>query len=215
MRPSQSTDKEKIADALRAGPEFITKDAVIADWPANPKDANAEYRVLRAGKSDWTCLPGIPGYPHDEPMCLDKTSMQWIKDSLADRPVHIDQIGVMYMFSGAWVPDLHGTSNSADHTYHVGPHVMIITPHNEDLAKFNHDGSAGQIYVSHLPGHSELYMIMPFQKLASTVVRASRRARGAKKSAERFGTQLSVPICVVSVDYFRVDRSRSAAFSIH
>ena len=53
----QSTDKEKIADALRAGPLFITKDAVLADWPKDPK---AEYRVLRAGKSDWTCLPGIP-----------------------------------------------------------------------------------------------------------------------------------------------------------
>ncbi len=137
MKPSghQSTDKEKLADALRAGPLFITKDAVIA----------------------------VPGYPHDEPMCLDKTSMQWIKDSLADRPVHIDQIGVMYMFSGAWVPDLHGTSHSADHTYHVGPHAMIITPHNEDLAKFNRDGSTGQIYISHLPGHSELYLIIPFK----------------------------------------------------
>ena len=40
------------------------------------------------------------------------------------------------MFSGAWVPDLHGTSHSADHTYHVDPRAMIITPHNEDLAKF-------------------------------------------------------------------------------
>jgi hypothetical protein len=159
----QSTDSEKIADALRAGPLFITKDAVIADWPADPKSPNAEYRVLRVGKSDWTCLAGIPGYPHDEPMCLDKTSMQWIKDSLAGRPVHIDQIGVMYMFSGAWVPGLHGTSPSVDHTYHVGPHAMIITPHNEDLAKFNRDGSTGQIYISHLPGHSELYLIIPFK----------------------------------------------------
>jgi hypothetical protein len=161
---SQSTDKEKIADALRAGPPFITKNAVIADWPADPKTTNAEYRVLRAGKSDWTCLPGIPGYLHDEPMCMDKTSMQWIKDSLADRPVHIDQIGVMYMFSGAWVPDLHGTSSSADHTYHVGPHAMIITPHTEDLAKFNRDGSTGQIYISHLPGHSESYLIIPYKE---------------------------------------------------
>lgn len=99
MRPQQAADAEKIADALRAGPEFITKDAVIADWPVNPKDPKAEYRVLRAGTSDWTCLPGIPGYPHDEPMCLDKTSMQWIKDSLADRPTHVERIGVMYMFS--------------------------------------------------------------------------------------------------------------------
>ena len=83
--------------------------------------------------------------------------------SLADRPTHVDQIGVMYMFSGAWVPDLHESSHSPDHTYHVGPHVMIITPHNEDLAKFSRDGSTGQIYVSHLPGRSELYLIMPFK----------------------------------------------------
>jgi hypothetical protein len=54
----QSTDEAKIADALRAAPSFITRDVVIADWPANPKDPNAEYRVLRPGKSDWTCLPG-------------------------------------------------------------------------------------------------------------------------------------------------------------
>jgi hypothetical protein len=160
---SHSTDNEKIADALRAGPPFITRGAVLADWPVDPKAPNAEYRVLRGGDSDWTCLPGIPGYAHDEPMCLDKTSMQWIKDSLADRPVHIDQIGVMYMLSGAWVPDLHGTSPSADHTYHVGPHAMIITPHNEDLARFNRDGSTGQIYISHLPGHSELYLIIPYK----------------------------------------------------
>ena len=46
MKPSghQFTDKEKITDALRAGPLFITKDAVIADWPADPKAPNAEYR---------------------------------------------------------------------------------------------------------------------------------------------------------------------------
>jgi hypothetical protein len=47
MKPSghQVTDKEEIADALRAGPSFITKNAVIADWSPNPKDPTAEYRV--------------------------------------------------------------------------------------------------------------------------------------------------------------------------
>jgi len=68
------TDEQKIADALRAGPAFVAEDAVIADWPADPKDPNAQYRILRPVKSNWTCLPGVPGYPHDEPMCLDKTS---------------------------------------------------------------------------------------------------------------------------------------------
>ena len=37
-------DAEKIADALRAGPAFITKDAAILDWPSKP---GGEYRVLR------------------------------------------------------------------------------------------------------------------------------------------------------------------------
>jgi hypothetical protein len=40
------TDAEKIADALRAGPPFITKDATLLDWPAK---AAGEYRVLRKG----------------------------------------------------------------------------------------------------------------------------------------------------------------------
>ena len=53
------TDAEKIVDALRAGPEFITKDATLLDWPSAP---GGEYRVLRKGSSEWACLPGIPGY---------------------------------------------------------------------------------------------------------------------------------------------------------
>jgi hypothetical protein len=54
------TDQQKLADALRAGPAFVTKDAFILDWPASPKDPNPEYRILRPGKSDWTCLPRSP-----------------------------------------------------------------------------------------------------------------------------------------------------------
>ena len=52
MNPSaKMTDAQKIADALRAGPDFVTNDAVIADWPPNPKDPHAEYRILRPGKA--------------------------------------------------------------------------------------------------------------------------------------------------------------------
>ena len=61
------TDKEKIADALRAGPTFITKDATLLDWPSTP---TGDYRVLRKGASEWSCLPGFPDYPHDEPGCF-------------------------------------------------------------------------------------------------------------------------------------------------
>src|ERR1700722_373653 len=40
------TDSEKIADALRAGPDFVTKDATIIDWPSTK---GGTYRVLRQG----------------------------------------------------------------------------------------------------------------------------------------------------------------------
>jgi hypothetical protein len=45
------TDTEKVADALRAGPAFVTKDATLLDWPAAP---GSEYRVLRKGSNEWT-----------------------------------------------------------------------------------------------------------------------------------------------------------------
>src|SRR5258705_12293753 len=41
-----STDAEKIADALRAGPRFITKDETVLDVPAT---LNVEYDDLRQG----------------------------------------------------------------------------------------------------------------------------------------------------------------------
>ena len=93
------TDSAKIADALRAGPAFITKTATILDWPQQP---SGEYRVLRKGTNEWTCLPGVPGYSHDEPGCFDPVFMQWMKDSLAGREPHITTVGIAYMYIGAW-----------------------------------------------------------------------------------------------------------------
>jgi hypothetical protein len=53
-----STATEKVADAPKAGPRFVTKDAN----PAQSADCpGGEYRLLRQGTSDWTRLPGSPG----------------------------------------------------------------------------------------------------------------------------------------------------------
>jgi hypothetical protein len=119
------TDSAKIADALRAGPPFITKDATILDWP---QQAGGDYRVLLKGTSEWTCLPGVPGYSHDEPGCFDPVFMQWIKDSLAGRQPHITTVGIAYMYVGAWVPNKSGKGPDKDE-FHVGPHIMIVSPH--------------------------------------------------------------------------------------
>jgi hypothetical protein len=159
-----TTDAEKIADALSAGPTFITKDATILDWPTT---AGGEYRILRQGTNEWTCLAGIPGYPHDEPGCFDPTFMQWMKDSLAGREPHIDRIGISYMYRGAWVPNESAKNNgSKSDDFHVGPHVMIVTPrqNQEELRPLSHDGSNGMPYVAHLPNGTDLYLVMPYRQ---------------------------------------------------
>jgi hypothetical protein len=108
------TDAEKIADALRAAPNFITDGATIVDYPASK---GGEFRVLRQGTSEWTCLPGPPPESkHDDPGCFDRVFFQWVKDDLAGRPPHIERLGVAYMFMGQWVPGRSGGSFTWDPT---------------------------------------------------------------------------------------------------
>jgi len=152
-------DAEKVADALRAGPTFITKDATIRDWPSTP---DGEYRVLRKGTGDWTCLPGVPANPHDEPGCFDRVFMQWIKDGLAGRSAHIDRIGIAYMYVGAWVPHQSAPTESPDKYFHVGPH--IVSPHQDELQAFTRDAASGMPYINHLPKQTEVFVVIPIRQ---------------------------------------------------
>lgn len=154
------TDAEKIADALRGGPDFITKNAMILDWPARP---DGEYRVLRKGRNEWSCLPGIPGYPHDEPGCFDKVFMQFMKDSLAGRVPQINAIGISYMYKGAFVRK-PGEIDQSKPEFHVGPHIMILSPNQNELQAYNRDGTTGMPYVAHLPNRTELYLVIPIRQ---------------------------------------------------
>jgi hypothetical protein len=157
------TDAAKIADALRAGPNFITKSATLLDWPPAP---GGEFRVLRKGTRDWSCLPAVPGYPHDEPGCFDPVFLQWMKDSFAGRTPQIESVGIAYMYVGAWVPDKSERAHTAAHDFHVGPHIMIVSPHKnqDELQQLSHDGSNGMPYVAHLPGRTDLYLVMPVRE---------------------------------------------------
>ena len=156
------TDSAKIADAMRAGPSFITKNATILDWP---RQLGGEYRLLRKGTNEWTCLPGVPGYSHDEPGCFDPAFMQWMKDSLAGREPHITTVGIAYMYIGAWVPKKSRNGTGGDE-FHVGPHIMIVSPHEnqKELQSISHDGSTGMPYVAHLPDAEDLYLVLPLRQ---------------------------------------------------
>jgi hypothetical protein len=160
------TDAQKIADALRAGPRFITKDATLLDWPSA---AGGEYRLLRKGSNEWTCLPAIPGYPHDaidaafkeEPGCYDPIFLRAMQDSIAGGTPHIDRIGISYMYLGAWKSAGDGSSG---HEFHVGPHLMVVSPHQDDFQGFNRDATNGMPYVTHLPNRKELFLVMPVRQ---------------------------------------------------
>lgn len=159
------TDAEKIASALQAGPAFITRDATVLYWPSTPE---GEYRMLRKGSSEWTCLPAIAGYPHDaidsafktEPGCYDPIFLRWLQESLAGRTPHIDRIGMSYMYQGLWKYAKDGSS----HDFHVGPHVMIVGPNPDEFQGFNRDPTNGMPYVTHLPNRAELFLVMPVRQ---------------------------------------------------
>jgi hypothetical protein len=155
------TDDEKIVDALRAGPDFITRDATVLDWPSVP---GGPYRVLRHGASAWTCLPGRPGSPHGEPDCLDPTFLTWMQETVAGRTPHVDRVGIAYMDVGEFVPNKAGKSVTPNAEFHVGPHLMIITPHQDELAAFGRDGSTGMPYINHIGNGDQYYLVLPFQR---------------------------------------------------
>lgn len=159
------SDAEKIANALQAGPAFITKEATVLYWPST---LGGEYQIVRKGSNEWTCLPAIPGYPHDaidsafktEPGCYDPIFLRWLQDSLGGRTPHIDRIGISYMYLGLWKYAKDGSG----HDFHVGPHLMIVGPNQDEFQEFNRDPTIGMPYVTHLPNRAELFLVMPIRQ---------------------------------------------------
>jgi hypothetical protein len=153
-----TTDAEKIADALRAAPDFITDGATIVDYPAS-KDG--EFRVLRKGSSEWTCLPGPPpGSKHDDPGCFDRVFFRFIQGVIAGRPQHVDRLGVAYMYTGHTVP------GAAGEPFRVGPHIMVVSPHPDELEGFTRGGWNGT-YVIHMPGvddPGQSFLVIPLRQ---------------------------------------------------
>jgi len=137
--PKSKSDAEKIASALGAGPKFVTHNATVLDWPSSP------------------------GASHDEPGCYDQVFLQFVKDSMAGRTPNLQNVGISYMYGGKWVPN---TSRAMGHDseFHVGPHIMIIGTDQKVMQTLNPDGSNGEPYVNHLPGRSELYLVIPIRE---------------------------------------------------
>jgi hypothetical protein len=89
------------------------------------------------------------------PTCFDRVFFQLLKDGIAGRPQHIERLGVAYNVYGCLVPKTSGKSGGEE--FHVGPHIMVVSPHPDELEGFNRDGSNGKSYVTHLHGTDQLF----------------------------------------------------------
>jgi hypothetical protein len=121
---ADETTQEKIARAMSAGPDNISKSARIID-----KDAQGNNVVLREGSNGFTCMPGNPNVIGDPPMCEDAASMQWGSDFSAHKPTPSNSVpGITYMLAGATQRSDSDPYDKTSPPITVGPHWMIIWP---------------------------------------------------------------------------------------
>jgi hypothetical protein len=121
---ADDTTQEKIARAMSAGPDNISKSARIID-----KDAQGNKVVLREGSNGFTCMPGNPNVVGDPPMCADAASMQWASDFSVHKPKPTNTVpGITYMLAGATQRSDSDPYDTTSPPITVGPHWMIIWP---------------------------------------------------------------------------------------
>ena len=169
---SAHSDDWKIANALSAAPTTIAEHASVVDWPANPSDGMSQGRVLRQGNNGWTCMPDVPGRPQHDPMCVDKTMMQWLTATLAGKKPNIDRVGLAYMLMGE-ARQGQGAALAEDPAqvkdwFYVGPHVMVVLPDTAQkaLGGINQDLSNNRPYITRLSssGDATSVWVVPVAK---------------------------------------------------
>lgn len=133
--------EEKIARAMSAGPEQISKNAMVMD---------VDGSMLREGTNGWVCMPSVT--PNDKiPMCNDATWMALMQAFAAGKPFKADRVGVSYMFAGD-IPvnnddPTDTTRDPGEPWVEEGPHLMIVVPDKSALEGLPTDPNVGGPYV--------------------------------------------------------------------
>jgi len=121
---ASDTTQEKIARAMSAGPDDISKSARIVDT-----DAQGNRVILRESSNGFTCMPGNPNVVGEPPMCMDAASMQWASDFRAHKPKPTNSVpGITYMLAGATQRSDSDPYDATSPPITVGPHWMIMWP---------------------------------------------------------------------------------------
>ena len=171
---ARALDARKIANALSAGPKYVTDHAAVLDWPS-PQDKEQTMRVLREGSNGWTCLPDQPGLPRHSPMCADQTTMKWMMAIMAGKDPNIDRVGVSYMLQGEAGSDIQNITAKAPPAgkdwYYAGPHVMVVLPDGAKsaLKDVGQDTSTGLPYVR-APDSVSPLLVIPVAKSDEKII---------------------------------------------
>ena len=155
------TDEEKIVNAMSAAPVSIAKEATILDWPLKETDS---FQTLRSGTNEWTCIPDYPSTPGNDPICVDKTAMQWFQAYLEHKTPKLAQDGLAYMLQGGSDPsntDPYATEPKPGDTWmSAPPHVMIFPSQKLDTKIYSIDPNSGKPWIMYA-GTPYEHIMMP------------------------------------------------------
>lgn len=154
------TTEWKIQNAMSAAVPAISKDATVLDWPQKEGEELAE---LRKGTNDWTCLPDFPGSPGNDPICADKSGVQWFGAYLAHKEPKLTQAGIGYMLQGgsdASNTDPFATKPAAGEDWNTAPaHVMVFPVGKLDQSLYGTDNKSGKSWIMYAGTPYEHLMI--------------------------------------------------------
>lgn len=150
----EMSEEDKIASAMSAAPNRISKNATIHD---------SDGTVLREGSNKWICKPGgLPG-SRKYPICRDPVFVKWQDAVSKGKPFSTDTVGYSYMLAGGFAADIFDPhvkrSDAGNNSHHEGPHMMLIMPSHDLLADQSGDPKDDDIFVLFKGNEYEIVII--------------------------------------------------------
>jgi hypothetical protein len=119
------SDAQLVASAMQAAPPQVASAATIV-----VPQPDGTMRTVRQGSNQFTCMADNPTTPGPDPMCMDRSAMQWAGAWMGHKPPPAGNVGLMYMLAGgtdASNTDPYATApSSGNHWVETGPHVMVV-----------------------------------------------------------------------------------------
>ena len=158
-----SSRAEKIANALAAAPEELTRNATVRDWPAEEGDS---FALLRQGTNGWVCLPDDRKTRGNDPMCMDEAFFGAVSAYFAGQVPKLSRVAYAYMLTsdaeGSNIAPTERSPTPTNQWHHAGPHVMVAFPDPKLLEGLPTKPSAFGPYVM-FPGTPIAHVMLPVQ----------------------------------------------------